>query len=77
MSELIASRKNEFAALSASLRVEFRSGSAAGIISHEAIIDAGQRAKINAEIASAQVRERFDIEQRFGSTASRSTTRCA
>jgi hypothetical protein len=51
--------------LRVSLWVEFRNGSAAGLISPEATIGAGQRAKINAELASAQVREQFDVEQRF------------
>jgi hypothetical protein len=69
-----ASQKNEFAAVGASLRVELRNGSAAGIVGPEAMVGTGQRAKINAKIASAQVRERLDVEQRFRSTASRSTT---
>jgi hypothetical protein len=65
MSEPQLLKKSEFAAAKRVSSARVSQWIAAGIIGPEAIVGTGQRAKINAKIASAQLRESFDVEQRF------------
>ncbi len=59
-------KKSAFAELCGVSRARVSEWIAEGKISGEALVGAGQRAKIDVDLATAQLRERLDVDKRFG-----------